>query len=111
MINECKKLGMKPLCNHPSYCKTDAASIYIGQSHHIAYPPHRDNNSYFPAGWAAVRDNMLYSVGDPFCVYSAKANGRNALCQVGNSHAWKVPAQGLRYVCVKRNVSADAVYR
>ena len=39
------------LCDHPSYCKTDTSrSIYIGQNHHIAYPPHRNNDSYFPSG-------------------------------------------------------------
>ena len=41
---------MKPLCDHPSYCKTDTLSWYVGQSHHIAYPPHRNNDSYFPSG-------------------------------------------------------------
>merc|ERR1719445_2606896 len=77
MIAECKKIGMKPICDHPSYCKNDANSIYIGQNHHIAYPPHRNNDSYFPAGWKDVRTQKLS--GD-FCTYTARANGNHALC-------------------------------
>ena len=41
MIKDCAKIGMKPVCDHPSYCKTDSKSIYIGQTHHLAYPGHR----------------------------------------------------------------------
>ena len=52
MISGCKRLGagFKPVCDHPSYCKNDARSIYIGQNHHIAYPGHRNHNGYFPSG-------------------------------------------------------------
>merc|ERR1711957_970142 len=39
MINECKKIGMNPLCDHPSYCKTDPKVVYIGQDNHIAHTP------------------------------------------------------------------------
>ena len=43
MIKDCKAIGMKPVCDHPSYCKHDSKSLYIGQDHHIAYPGHRHN--------------------------------------------------------------------
>ena len=43
MIKDCAKLGMKPVCDHPSYCRTDSKAVYIGQDHHIAYPGHRNN--------------------------------------------------------------------
>ena len=43
MIKDCAKVGMKPVCDHPSYCKTDSKAVYIGQSHHVAYPGHRHN--------------------------------------------------------------------
>ena len=58
------------LCDHRSYCKSDTKSIYIGQDHHIAYPPHRTNSGYFPAGWPEVRDNKLDG-GDIFVLYQA----------------------------------------
>jgi len=96
MINECKKLGMKPLCDHQSYCKNDNASVYIGQTAHIAYPPQRNNNGYFPAGWADVRQNKF---SGPLCVYTARANGNNALCTVNNTHAWKTPYAGAVIAC------------
>ena len=43
MIKDCAKIGMKPICDHKSYCKSDVNSIYIGQDHHIAYAGHRNN--------------------------------------------------------------------
>ena len=45
MINDCKKIGMKPVCDHPSYCKTDKNAVYIGQSHHLAHGGHRGTSS------------------------------------------------------------------
>jgi len=38
MVDACKALGMKPVCDHPNWCKNDAKSLYIGQSGHLAYP-------------------------------------------------------------------------
>ena len=46
MIKDCKAIGMKPVCDHPSYCKNDKKSLYIGNTHHIAYPGHRNNGGY-----------------------------------------------------------------
>ena len=48
MISACKQYGMKPVCDHPSYCKNDKNAIYIGQNHHLAYPHHRRESSYVP---------------------------------------------------------------
>ena len=45
MINDCKKIGMKPVCDHPSYCKTDKNAVYIGQTHHLAHGGHRGTSS------------------------------------------------------------------
>merc|ERR1719384_719764 len=87
---------MKPLCDHPSYCRNDSNSIYIGQTYHIAYPPHRNNNGLFPSGWPAVRENKFKG---PLCVYTASSNGNYALCTVNNSHAWKTPFVGAQIAC------------
>ena len=48
---------MKPVCDHPSYCKTDPNALYIGQKSHIAYTPHRNTNSFFPSGWSTISSN------------------------------------------------------
>ena len=45
MISDCKKIGMKPVCDNPSYCKTDTNAVYLGQSHHIAHGGHRATSS------------------------------------------------------------------
>ena len=39
-----------------------------------AYPPHRNNDGYFPAGWKPVRESALAGA---FCAYTASANGNN----------------------------------
>ena len=58
MINECGKKGMKPLCDHPSYCKADLRAVYIGQDNHMAYPLHRNTESYFPSGWSELEQQF-----------------------------------------------------
>ena len=91
MIKDCAKIGMKPICDHPSYCKGDVNSIYIGQDHHIAYAGHRNNGGYFPKGWSTIARQW-----DGLCSYTASANGNHALCNVpSNTHSWQHP--GTKY--------------
>eukprot|EP01048_Picozoa_sp_COSAG05_P012597 COSAG05_NODE_1275_length_5306_cov_1.982719_1_plen_155_part_00 len=98
MIEECKKLDMKPVCDHPNYCRNDTDAIYIGQSHHIAYAPHRRNNNYMPTGFKSVE-----KLFQGRCVYTANANGNYALCNnPGYSHSWKTPATANSgFVCAR----------
>ena len=28
---------MKPVCDHPNYCKSDKEALYIGQTHHMSH--------------------------------------------------------------------------
>jgi hypothetical protein len=89
MIKECAKLKMKPVCDYPSYCKTDKNALYIGQSGHLAYLPHRNTASYLPAGFAEISDNW-----NGLCSYTAATNGAYALCNIPvHTHAWRTPAQ------------------
>jgi hypothetical protein len=86
MVNECGKKGMKPLCDHPSYCKNDLKTVYIGQDQHMAYPPHRNTVSYFPAGWAELKEKFPSA----FCAYTGPhGSAANTLCTSGGSHAWQ----------------------
>ena len=41
------------LSDHPHYCRYDLNSIYIGQDHHLAYAPHRNNR---------VKPRQLYDI-------------------------------------------------
>jgi hypothetical protein len=99
MVNECAKKNMKPLCDHPSYCKNDPRAGYIGQTNHMAYPPHRNQDSYFPSGWAELKDKFPAE----FCAFTAASGGTvQTLCTSGNSHAWKTISTGGRDImCVK----------
>ena len=45
MAKACDAVGMKPVCDHPSYCKTDKNAVYIGQTHHLAHGGHRGTSS------------------------------------------------------------------
>jgi len=98
MINECQKIGMKPLCDHPSYCKTDSKSGYIGQNHHIAHTPHRNIDSYFPSGWSDIKGNFPTT----FCTYTGAAGGAiQTLCTTGGGHAWQRATANNEIMCVE----------
>ena len=87
MIQECKKIGMKPVCDYPSYCQNDVNALYIGQLHHLSYKPHRDNNNYVPFGFASIRHQW-----NGLCSYTGSANGNSALCNIPyNSHSSQLP--------------------
>merc|ERR1719163_235234 len=90
MIETCTALGgMKPVCDHRAYCGTDSKSLFLGQTHHLAYAPHRKNNGYSPPGLKEIQHNW-----DNLCSYTANANGNYALCNIPiNTHAWRHPGQ------------------
>jgi hypothetical protein len=89
MIKACTSMQMKPVCDHPSYCSGDPQALFIGQSGHLAYKPHRNNDNYAPGGFKSIRDKW-----NKLCSYTAGANGNYALCNIPvNSHSWKTPAQ------------------
>ena len=95
MIKACNKIGMKPVCDHPSYCKRDTQALYLGQSHHLSYPPHRNKKQYVPDGFAAIEYHS-YSANTwkGLCYYAGKASKGRALCNIPiKTHAWKTPTQ------------------
>merc|ERR1711871_347363 len=97
MINDCKKIGMKPVCDHPSYCKTDKNAVYIGQTHHLAHGGHRGTSAYFPSGWSTIASEW-----DGLCAYTANHGSPKALCNhAAGSHAWQTPAQSPKFMCAK----------
>ena len=60
MISECKKYGMKPVCDRGSMCKNDASALYLGQkdSAHISSRPYGHYyKPYWPRGWDEIRIN------------------------------------------------------
>ena len=89
MISECKKLGMKPVCDNKKYCLNDTNAVYLGQDDFIAYAPSRRQNRKFPAGWSKIRNQW-----NGACSYTGKSQVGRALCNTPvNTHAWKTPAQ------------------
>ena len=71
---------MKPVCDHRYYCRNDQNALYIGQTGHLSYPGHHHNNNYMPSGFHKVADQW-----NGLCVYTARGNGQNALCNVPSS--------------------------
>merc|ERR1712166_1114766 len=105
MRQSCSALGMKPVCDHPSYCRNDAKSVYLGQYSHIAYRPYRNINGWFPSGWSKIKTNW-----DGLCSYTNNANGNYALCNIPiNTHAWRRPSQyNPGFMCAKSDNSFSA---
>jgi len=85
MVAECRKFGMKPVCDHPDYCGGDDKSIYIGQKGHISKTAHRTDMSKFPKWWSNV-----HSKWDKACAYTANKGSQPnaALCNTGGNHQW-----------------------
>ena len=77
------------MCDHRYYCRNDQNALYIGQTGHLSYPGDRHNNNYMPSGFHKVADQW-----NGLCVYTARGNGQNALCNVPSSgHSWRNPRQ------------------
>ena len=105
MIRACSKLSMKPVCDHPSYCRADDKALYIGNDNHIAYKPHRNTLKYHAKGWERIKDKWV-----GLCSYTGSAGGSKdqnaktgALCNIPvNTHAWKTALQSNPgFVCGK----------
>jgi hypothetical protein len=96
MIKACSKYDMKPVCDHPSYCKNDKNALYLGQSSHIADKSIRDKANYHASGWSVIKDKWT-----GLCSYTGSAahsSDRNlwnkALCNIPvNSNTWKLPSE------------------
>lgn len=80
MEADCKKYGMKPVCDCYSECRNSAKAIYLGQSngYKISKSNQRGRTSYFPTGWSAIANK--WEVG--MCVYG-RPGSQKASCQVG----------------------------
>ena len=71
--------GFKPVCEHPSYCRTDNKGLYLGQANHISYPPHRNIASWFPSGWSGVKDRFA-----KLCFYTYTNRG-TTMCNINSA--------------------------
>ena len=92
MLSECKKVGMKPVCNAAGECADDKhGALYIGHNGNIGYPANRRGmDEDFPDGWQGVQ--ALWAAGA--CTYTAKARGNYAYCNWGtNSYGWRTTSQ------------------
>ena len=82
MVAECRRYGMRPVCDRASTC--DEHGLHIGGSSSVlSDPTARANAKHFPSGFAKVR-----SLWDGLCNY-AGARGK-ALCNIPSlSTSWK----------------------
>ena len=102
MRTQCAKIGMKPVCDHRSYCFVDSAqSVFIGQTHHLGFPRHRHDSRYMPDGFAAIAKHW-----DGLCSYCNNQQSGKALCNIPiNTHSWRTPQQaspGFMCGCVSK---------
>jgi hypothetical protein len=65
-IRGCRTIGSgwKPVCDHPSYCRNDSNSIYLGNTAHLSNGGHWNNN-YLPGRLLSYKnafrqDHMCY---------------------------------------------------
>jgi hypothetical protein len=90
--------GWKPVCDHPSYCRNDRKSIYLGQQHHMAYGGHWHKN-YMPRGLFVYKRAFRQ---DGMCYYTGNHGGKHRdLCARHNSHWWRTATQNRFYMCAK----------
>ena len=104
MIAACKTHGMKPVCDHPSYCRNDKNAIYLGQNTHLARAgAPQDYSHYMPCGL-----NKLLPRWKNLCVYAGTSlsSGSKAACNRPDntgSHDTLTPQQSNRaFICAKR---------
>lgn len=72
MIDECKRVDMKPVCDDPDNCNN---GLYIGQSGRISDPDQNGNEDRFPGGWVAIG-----YAWDKLCGYTTAAYDNHPSC-------------------------------
>merc|ERR1719446_324857 len=87
---------MKPICDHPSYCKNSDESLYLGQDHHVSHTGQRNTGSYYPSGWDTIKDHWKGK-----CTYTRHGSSHGALCNNETSdHFWlKASANSRGFIC------------
>ena len=109
MIQACRAVGMKPVCDHPSYCRNDINSLYIGQYTHIGDTPSRDSKkrSWFPLGWSSIARRWV-----GLCNYANQVRGHvnDAICNIPSSkYVWANPTQfNPGFMCGSGHAAAGA---
>jgi hypothetical protein len=84
MLAACAAVGMKPVCNHPGYCKTDPRALYLGQNSHLSINKNLNDPKQTPP-----RFKYIARMFDNTCSYCSMAQKGQALCASGNSHGWR----------------------
>jgi len=100
MIRECKKRGMKALCDTASHCDCCSGQckvkdvLYLGQKHQLAHGGNQKKPGNWPNGWSSIRKKFK-----GLCAWSGK-NAR-AQCATDTGHHWKTPAESPSFMCAK----------
>merc|ERR1712070_150678 len=92
MIKTCSTIGMKPVCDHQNWCKTDARSTYIGQAHHFIVDHHgriSGNKLHFPDSWNQTEAKAHMPCEPTCCTYTN--SHVHAYCKKADGNAHWVP--------------------
>ena len=76
------KLGMKPVCDLPNFCKDDTKSLYLGQSGHIAYAFSTFPYSSPRLAWIYPKILVLSLFPPPVWAHSVRAGPRSLLSRL-----------------------------
>ena len=91
----CAKEGMKPVCNDPAACKSDPASLYIGQTGKLTSAAGRSAKGGAPKGLAKASKHFAAT-----CGYSGK--GKPVVCEGIKGGVSTPPASNPGFVCGRK---------
>ena len=94
----CAKEGMKPVCNDPAACKSDPASLYIGQTGKLTSAAGRSAKGGAPKGLANASKHFAAT-----CGYSGK--GKPVVCEGIKGGVSTPPASNPGFVCGRKGPS------
>ena len=99
----CAKEGMKPVCNDPAACKSDPASLYIGQTGKLTSAAGRSAKGGAPKGLANASKHFAAT-----CGYSGK--GKPVVCEGIKGGVSTPPASNPGFVCGRKGPSRLAPF-
>jgi len=95
MVQDCKAMGMKPVCDYSSWCSSDKSAIYIGQRTYMSHGRYQQISYYFPSGWKDVSGKF-----EGLCFYpGSRGKYGRAFCSSSKYHSWVRPTKTSRFMC------------
>ena len=93
MLAECKKHGMKPVCDQKSGCD---GGLYLGQHYKLSYGNYRRTSSNYPTGWSKVRHHW-----DGLCTFDSRRGSTTQYCDLASSYTTRTMKVNPNFMCGK----------